>query len=550
MKLLGEVLLEKGMITPQQMRLALQEQKRTGELLGDVLLRLGILTRKDLSRALAYSSDLPFVDLKQIHIDPNATKTISKDLAKKFKLIPFAMENNSLKVAMDNPNDVVAIDTLRRTTGKKIEIFASDLDGILESIEIYYELGASLEEEIDKNVAAALSGGVAEGEVNPPIIRLIELFLIKAIRDGATDVHITPEEMITRVSYRVDGVLRSGMILPKQIHVPLVTRVKVMSGLNIAEQRLPQEGNITFEFSGRKIDIRSSTSPKYFGENVVLRVLDKANLILGLEYLGLDAKNQITIRKLTTKPHGIVLAAGPTGCGKTTTLYSMLREINALEKNVLTIEDPIEYHLPLIKQTQVNEQAGLTFIQAIRHFLRQDPDVMLVGEIRDLETAKISFQAAMTGHLVFSTIHTNDAASTIARLLDLGVEPYLIPTSLRAVIAQRLVRKICPDCVEEYTPTEEELEIYNLKDWRGAGKTLKRGKGCPACEYTGYRGRTGIFEILEMTPKISQLITQKVSSDVLMLEAQKEGMRTMREDGLNKVLDGITTIEEVFRVTE
>ena len=550
MKLLGEVLLEKGMITPQQMRLALQEQKRTGELLGDVLLRLGILTRKDLSRALAYSSDLPFVDLKQVHIDSNATKTISKDLAKKFKLIPFAMENNSLKVAMDNPNDVVAIDTLRRTTGKKIEIFASDLDGILESIEIYYELGASLEEEIDKNVAAALSGGVAEGEVNPPIIRLIELFLIKAIRDGATDVHITPEEMITRVSYRVDGVLRSGMILPKQIHVPLVTRVKVMSGLNIAEQRLPQEGNITFEFSGRKIDIRSSTSPKYFGENVVLRVLDKANLILGLEYLGLDAKNQITIRKLTTKPHGIVLAAGPTGCGKTTTLYSMLREINALEKNVLTIEDPIEYHLPLIKQTQVNEQAGLTFIQAIRHFLRQDPDVMLVGEIRDLETAKISFQAAMTGHLVFSTIHTNDAASTIARLLDLGVEPYLVPTSLRAVIAQRLVRKICPDCVEEYTPTEEELEIYNLKDWRGAGKTLKRGKGCPACEYTGYRGRTGIFEILEMTPKISQLITQKVSSDVLMLEAQKEGMRTMREDGLNKVLDGITTIEEVFRVTE
>ena len=550
MKLLGEVLLEKGMITPQQMRLALQEQKRTGELLGDVLLRLGILTRKDLSRALAYSSDLPFVDLKQVHIDSNATKTISKDLAKKFKLIPFAMENNSLKVAMDNPNDVVAIDTLRRTTGKKIEIFASDLDGILESIEIYYELGASLEEEIDKNVAAALSGGVAEGEVNPPIIRLIELFLIKAIRDGATDVHITPEEMITRVSYRVDGVLRSGMILPKQIHVPLVTRVKVMSGLNIAEQRLPQEGNITFEFSGRKIDIRSSTSPKYFGENVVLRVLDKANLILGLEYLGLDAKNQITIRKLTTKPHGIVLAAGPTGCGKTTTLYSMLREINALEKNVLTIEDPIEYHLPLIKQTQVNEQAGLTFIQAIRHFLRQDPDVMLVGEIRDLETAKISFQAAMTGHLVFSTIHTNDAASTIARLLDLGVEPYLIPTSLRAVIAQRLVRKICPDCVEEYTPTDEELEIYNLKDWRGAGKTLKRGKGCPACEYTGYRGRTGIFEILEMTPKISQLITQKVSSDVLMLEAQKEGMRTMREDGLNKVLDGITTIEEVFRVTE
>jgi len=550
MKLLGEVLQEKEMITPQQMRLALQEQKRTGELLGNVLLRLGILTRKDLSRALAFSSDLPFVDLKQVHIDPNAVSTVTKDVAKKFKLLPFAVENNTIRVAMDNPNDVVAIDTLRRTTGKAIEMFASDLDGILESIEIYYELGASLEEEIDKNATAALSGGVAEGEISPPIVRLIELFLVKAIRDGATDVHITPEEMISRVSFRVDGVLRSGMILPKQIHVPLVTRVKVMSGLNIAEQRLPQEGNITFEFSGRKIDIRSSTSPKYYGENLVLRVLDKANTLLGLEYLGLDVLNQITIRKLTTKPHGIVLAAGPTGCGKTTTLYSMLREINALEKNVLTIEDPIEYHIPLIKQSQVNEQAGLTFSLAIRHFLRQDPDVMLVGEIRDLETAKISFQAAMTGHLVLSTIHTNDAASTIARLLDLGAEPYLIPTSLRAVIAQRLIRKICPDCVEDYTPAEEELELYDLKDWSGAGKSLKRGKGCAACEFTGYSGRTGIFEILEITPRLSQAITQKASSDVLTLEAKQEGMRTMKEDGLSKVLDGITTIEEIFRVTE
>jgi type II secretory ATPase GspE/PulE/Tfp pilus assembly ATPase PilB-like protein len=245
-----------------------------------------------------------------------------------------------------------------------------------------------------------------------------------------------------------------------------------------------------------------------------------------------------------------VLAAGPTGCGKTTTLYSMLREINALEKNVLTIEDPIEYHIPLIKQSQVNEQAGLTFSRAIRHFLRQDPDVMLVGEIRDLETAKISFQAAMTGHLVLSTIHTNDAASTIARLLDLGAEPYLIPTSLRAVIAQRLIRKICPDCVEDYTPTEEELELHDLKDWSGAGRTLKRGKGCVACEFTGYSGRTGIFEILEITPRISKAITQKASSDVLNLEARQEGMRTMKEDGLRRVLDGITTIEEIFRVTE
>lgn len=550
MKLLGEVLLEKEMITPQQMNLALREQKRTSELLGNVLLRLGILNRKDLSRAIAYSSDLPFVDLKQIHIDSEAIKTISKDIAKKFRVLPFAVEDNSLLVAMDNPNDVVAIDTLRRTTGKTIDIYAADLESVMEAIEIYYEFGASIEDEIDKNVTAAQSGGMAEGEVNPPIVRMIELLIIKAIRDGATDLHVIPEEMITRISYRIDGVLRSGMILPKQLHIPLVTRVKVMSGLNIAEQRLPQEGGITYEFSGRKVDIRSSTGPGNFGENVVLRILDKANILLGLDHLGLSPENRMTIRRLTKKPHGIVLAAGPTGCGKTTTLYSMLREINALERNVLTIEDPIEYHLPLIKQTQVNEQAGLTFSEAIRHFLRQDPDVILVGEIRDLETAKIAFQAAMTGHLVLSTIHTNDAASTIARLLDLGVEPYLIPTSLRAVIAQRLIRKVCPNCVAERVPTDEELELYSLKDWSGSAMPLKHGKGCILCDQTGYSGRTGIFEILEVTPRLSKLISDRASSDVITMEAQKEGMQTMKLDGLDKVQAGVSTLEEIFRVTE
>ena len=550
MRLLGEVLLEKEMVTSQHMRLALQEQKRTGELLGKVLLRLGILTRKDLSRAVAFSSDLPFIDLKEAHIDLNAIRTVPKEIAGKFRLIPFAVEDNTIRVAMDNPNDVVAIDTLRRKTRMKIEACASDLEGIMESIEIYYEVGASLEDEMDKNINAALAGGIAEGEVSPPIVRLIELFMIKAVRDGATDIHITPEETTTRVSYRVDGVLRSGIIVPKQLHVPIVTRIKVMCRLDIAEQRLPQEGNIIFEFSGRNIDIRSSTSPKNFGENVVLRVLDKTNVTLGLEHLGLGKENQASIRRLTMKPHGLILTAGPTGSGKTTTLYSMLREINALEKNVLTIEDPIEYHLPLIKQTQVNEQAGLTFHEAIRHFLRQDPDIMLVGEIRDLETAGICFQAAMTGHLVLSTIHTNDAASTIARLLDLGVEPYLIPSSLRAAVAQRLVRRICPACVEEYVPSAGELDLYGLKEWAGAGKTLKRGKGCEDCERTGYSGRTGIFEIMEVTPHISRLISRKTSSDMIMAEAQKEGLRSMKEDGLDKVLAGITTVEEVFRVTE
>ncbi|MBU2547131.1 MAG: Flp pilus assembly complex ATPase component TadA [Proteobacteria bacterium] len=549
MKRLGDVLLDEGIINPQQLELCLQEQKRTGELLGNVLIRLGMVTRKDLARAMAYSADLPFVDLKQTHIDPNAINLVPHEVAKKYKLIPFAMHDNTIRVAMDNPTDVVAIDVLRRRTRRTIEIWASDLESIMELIEIYYEVGTSIEDEIDKNVAAALSGGIAEGEVAPPVVRMVELILIKAIRDGATDVHITPEESITRVSYRIDGIVRRGFLLPKQVHIPLVTRIKVMGTMNIAEQRLPQEGNISFEFSGRVIDIRSSTSPTDDGENVVLRILDKANIVLGLDHLGFGELTKTAIRRLAKKPHGILLAAGPTGSGKTTTLYSMLREINALERNILTIEDPIEYRLPLIKQTQVNEQAGLTFSRAIRHFLRQDPDILLVGEIRDLETAKIAFQAAMTGHLVLSTIHTNDATSTIARLLDLGVEPYLIPTSLRAVVAQRLLRRLCQECAEEYVPGAEELEEYGLQDWSGAGRSIKRAKGCSECDNTGYRGRTGVFEIFEVTPHMSRLISEKASADVLFVEAVQEGMVSMQQDGLLKVLEGQTALEEVFRVT-
>lgn len=549
MKFLGEVLIDSDKITRQQLNIALKEQKQTGELLGNVLVRLGMITGKDLSWAMAESVDIPFIDLKQTQIDTEAVTKITKDMAKKFKVIPFALEDSRLRLALENPNNVTAIDTIRRHTGLNVEIFASDNEGVMDAIEFYYEVGLSIEDEITKNIAAALSGTVAEGEVAPPIIRLVDLFIIKAIRDTSTDVHITPEEMVTRVSLRVDGILRNETTLPKSLHTPLVTRVKIMSNLNIAEQRLPQDGNIEFEFSGRTVDIRSSTSPTYHGENVVMRILDKANVVLGLGYLGLDSKDQAVLRRLTRIPHGIVLATGPTGSGKTTTLYSMLKEIDAMEKNVLTIEDPIEYRLPLIKQSQVNEQAGLTFIKAIRHFLRQDPDVILVGEIRDLETARTAFQAAMTGHLVLSTLHTNDATSALARLMDLGVEPYLIPSSLRAVIAQRLLRKICTDCMEEYVPSREELSEYGLENWEGAGKTLKRGTGCDACSGSGYRGRTGIFEVLEISPEISRMITRKESSDLIQIEAEKQGMRTLRNYALQRVLAGLTTLDEAFRVT-
>jgi type IV pilus assembly protein PilB len=549
MKYLGEVLIDSQKITKQQLAIALKEQKQTGELMGNVLVRLGMITGKDLSWAMAESVDIPFIDLKQTQIQGDAVLSIPKEMAKKYKAMPFALEDSTLRVALENPNNVTAIDAIRRQTGLTVEIFAADNEGVQDAIEFYYEVGLSLDDEIAKNISAALSGTVAEGEVAPPIVRLVDLFVIKAIRDIATDVHITPEEMVTRVSLRVDGILRNETTLPKALHTPLVTRVKIMSNLNIAEQRLPQDGNIEFQFSGRTVDIRSSTSPCYHGENVVLRILDKTNVVLGLGYLGLDEQDQKVLKHLVRIPHGIVLATGPTGSGKTTTLYSMLKEIDAMEKNVLTIEDPIEYRLPLIKQSQVNEQAGLTFIRAIRHFLRQDPDVILVGEIRDLETARTAFQAAMTGHLVLSTLHTNDATSALARLMDLGVEPYLIPSSLRAVIAQRLLRKICTACAREYVPSQEELQEYELENWEGAGKTLKHGVGCDACDGTGYRGRTGIFEMLRITPEISRMITRKESADLIQIEAEKQGMRTLRSYALQRVLAGVTTLEEAFRVT-
>jgi type IV pilus assembly protein PilB len=549
MKFLGQVLLDSSKITQQQLNIALKEQKQTGELLGKLLIRLGMISSRDLSRAMAESVEIPYIDLSQTQIDPPAAALISKEMAVQYKAVPFSIKDTVLQVALENPNNVTAIDAIRRRTGKNLEVFATDMDGIMRAIEFYYEVGLSIEDEISKNITAALTGTVAEGEVAPPVIRLVNLFITMAIRDNATDVHVTPEEMVTRVSLRVDGILRSAVTLPGSLHTPVVSRIKIMSNLNIAEQRLPQDGNIEFEFSGRTVDIRTSTNPTFHGENAVLRLLDKANVVLGLGNLGLDERDQAQLRHLTRIPHGIVLATGPTGSGKTTTLYSMLKEIDAMEKNVLTIEDPIEYRLPLIKQSQVNLQSGLTFILAIRHFLRQDPDVILVGEIRDLETAHTAFQAAMTGHLVFSTLHTNDATSALARLMDLGIESYLIPSSLRAVVAQRLLRLNCTLCLEDYRPDPEQLREYGLEDWKGAGKTLKRGTGCDACNGTGYRGRTGIFEILEITPEISRMITRKESADLIQIEAERLGMRTLRQSALDRVLTGQTTLEEAFRIT-
>ena len=549
MPLIGQILVKNQKVTPDKLEIALNEQKRTGELIGAVLLRMGVVSPQELAEALAIQAEVPFILLNKTPIDPAAFRLISRETAKNLMVVPFALEDDTLHVAMENPNDVHALDRLRTDTEMTIKIYGADLCAIQKAIELYSGSSKTLEEAIEFNLEAALRGNFINGDALTPVVRLVDLFINRGIQDHATDIHFTPEEKAFRVSYRIDGVLHSIAVLPKNLHLPIINRIKVSSGMNIAEQRLPQEGSMAFDQAVQTVDIRASTSPCKYGENMVLRLLDRGRMLLDLKYLGLQEKDQCTIEKLANRPHGLILNSGPTGSGKTTTLYAMLQSVNTLEKNVLTIEDPIEYTLPFIKQTQVNEMSGLTFSRAIKHFFRQDPDVILVGEIRDLETARIAMQAGMTGHLVMSTIHTNDAVSTIPRLLDLGVEAYLVSSTLRAVIAQRLVRRICRNCQQEYEVNVEEISRYDLGEWALEHKKLQRGKGCDFCEDYGYYGRIGIFEILEITNTISELITSKAPSTQMLDMAIKEGMVTIRADGLKKVEEGITTIDEILKVT-
>lgn len=542
-----DIIVQEKNISRAKLSAAKMEQKNSGEALFEIVIRLGILSRNQATRYWAEATGFPFIELEPEDISEEAIALLPKTLASKHKILPFKVDDDSVHVAVYNTADVIAIDMIRRTTLKNVVVYLANGQKVIEALGLFYGDESTIEQDIERNISAAIRGTIAKGEQDPPYVRLIDLFIKRAIVDQATDIHISPDEKVLRVSFRVDGIMRVESIMPKKLYSGIVTRVKVLSGLNIAEQRLPQGGAISYEYAGRYIDIRTSLMPTANGENIVLRLLDKVNIVVGLDKLGLEDDDSETIIDLSKKPHGIVLSAGPTGSGKTTTLYSILQQIDSLERNVLTIEDPIEYRLAYIKQSQVNDKAGLSFATAIRTFLRQDPDVILVGEIRDLETAKIAFQAAMTGHLVLSTIHTNDAASCIARLLDLGVESYLIPSTLRAVLSQRLVRKVCPRCREEHVFSEEEIKKYQLEYYDLDSE--QRGKGCESCGNSGYKGRIAIFEILQITSALSPLIQQQVSSDQILQQARKDGLRTMMEDGLRKVRAGVTTIDEVQRVT-
>ena len=539
---LGDKLVRLGLITPEQLEIALKEQKRTGELLGEVLLRLGFITEEQLMNALSEQKGIERIEISSYLIDPEVIKLIPKKLAERYKVIPLSKEGNTLILGMVNPFDVEALDVVSRFTGLKIKPVKIKEQEFEDVFSKYYGEAKSIEELIEE----LLSEEVPPGERDTRIIQLVDYIILKGIKDKASDIHIEPAEAVTRIRYRIDGVMMLGFILPKQLHSSIVTRIKLVSNLNISETRLPQDGRTNFKVGEKEIDLRISTLPSIYGEAVVMRLLGLNEALPKLEELGFEDYNYNILLKSIQKPYGIILVTGPTGSGKTTTLYAVLNKIFTVQKTIITVEDPVEYKWELIRQVQVNPRIGLTFAKALRSILRQDPDIILVGEIRDEETAKIATQAAQTGHLVLTTLHTNDAVSSITRLSDLGVPPFLIANSLIAISAQRLVRKICPYCKTSYEASKEEKEYLRIPAEEKL--TLYKGKGCEKCKFRGYLGRTVIAEILYVDKEIQELIITGAPTTKIEEKIFQKGFKPMFESGKEKVLKGETTIDELRRV--
>jgi type IV pilus assembly protein PilB len=554
MKPLGQRLIEAGLINETQLQSALREQQKTREYLGRILIRLGYVSEEAVAAALSAQARVKYVDLGQYSPAPEALKLVPEKFAREHHLVPLSYVGKVLVVAMANPLDIITIDELRRMSKGPVEVVGATQSEVLEALDRAYGVGtgAAWDEVVEnslRHVMGRRGAGGAETEValEPPVIRLVESLLTRGIQEGATDIHVEPEERVVRNRFRVDGVLRAGPEIPKELQGAVIARIKVMANLDIAENRLPQDGRIDFQFGGRQVDLRVSTFPTIRGENLVLRVLDRAKLVLGLEQLGFTPDHLTFFRRVLQSPNGIILVTGPTGSGKTTTLYSAMSYLNAEERNIITIEDPVEYEIQGIRQSQVNIKAGLTFANGLRHILRQDPDVVMVGEMRDNETVDVAIRAALTGHLVFSTLHTNDAAGAIPRLTDMGVAPFLLASALLLVVSQRLVRSICNSCKEEAEPDPALLRRLGLQTDGGDQLKFYRGKGCDKCGHTGYRGRIGIFELLRVGPEMTPLILEKADSGSIQRAARAQGMRTMLEDGIRKALRGSTTLEEVAR---
>ncbi|MGX8175992.1 GspE/PulE family protein [Exiguobacterium artemiae] len=544
-KRLGEMLLEESVVTEAQIEEALSV-KRTAEKLGDTLLRLGHLTEQQLIEALHHQLKIPVIQLYNYPVDVAVTKLISKELAQRHTLVPVYREGNRLFIAMADPMDLIAIDDLRLQTGLMIEVGLATRDEIRRTILKYYDIDSSLREllESDEMTISDTSRDTVTRE-DAPIIRLVNQILENGISQRASDIHMDPQETSLSIRIRIDGELRTENNYPKQIQNILTTRIKVMSELDITETRLPQDGRIKFLYNGAAYDFRVSTLPTVYGEKVVIRILDSSNSNISIAKIGFSERNEQQFREMLKRPNGIILITGPTGSGKSSTLYGALNELNDESRNIITVEDPVEYQVDGINQVQVNSKIGLTFASGLRSILRQDPNVVMVGEIRDIETAEISIRASLTGHLVLSTLHTNSAVSSITRLIDMGVEPFLVAASVTGLIAQRLVRRVCRDCGEVQPLSKRELELFEQEGIEAT--SVVRGRGCSSCNMTGYRGRLAIQEVVMVDEVLRRMIMNQSTESEITTYVRSQGQQLLLTDGLTKVAQGITTTEEILR---
>ena len=549
----GTLLVAENLVTQDQVDAGLVEQSASGKPIGRVLVERGQLSEVDLARVLAAQAGMDFVDLADYPVDRGAIGLIPEPVARRYRALPIGWSEGRLVVAMADPTNIFALDDIHALTKAQIQAVVVTKDQLLETLDRFHRLegeaGEVAQIAADSVIEAEESARAREAVDEAPIVRFVNLLITQAVADRASDIHVEPAESDLRIRFRVDGVLHEVMRSPRSIQAGVISRLKIMADINIAERRLPQDGRMSLTVGGRTIDLRVATHPTVHGEKVVLRILDTSQARLDLADLGFRAEALRRYEACYRKPYGTILVTGPTGSGKSTTLYATLNLLNQEDRNIITVEDPVEYRLAGVNQIQVNPRAGLTFAAALRSILRADPDIILVGEIRDRETAVIAIEAALTGHLVLSTLHTNDAASTPMRLIEMGVEPFLVTSALDCVVAQRLARRLCERCKEPYEPSPADLVEA---DWRaaelGERPQLYRPVGCPACSRTGYRGRLAIQEVMVMSEEIERMVIERYSSDDVKKAAVSQGMAPLREDGLHKVAQGVTTLEEVFRV--
>jgi general secretion pathway protein E len=552
---LGQALLEAGVITPETLAAAQARAGDAREGVGEALVELGAVSEDDMLRALAKQRGLRFLSAEELPFTAPVIKNLSSKYLRQYAACPVALDGATLTVATADPTNPLLVDELRQTLGFSVALCVAPRQAILEAIERTYGASTALQK-IVEGIGASEGEGDREEDITQlrdmafeaPVVRLVNLLIEEAVASEASDIHIEPSEDTLRVRYRIDGILYDLEAPPRRLQAAVTSRIKLMAELNIAERRLPQDGRIRMTLNTRRVDIRVSSVPTIHGESIVMRLLDRSAVFMPFDKLGFSPEITSTFARLINQPNRIVLVTGPTGSGKTTTLYAALDKINAPEKKIITIEDPVEYQLKGVNQIAVRPKIGLTFASGLRHIVRQDPDVIMVGEIRDLETAEISIQAALTGHLVFSTLHTNDAPGAITRLQDMGVEPYLLASVLSGILAQRLVRRICQSCRVRHEPDPADLLAIGVSDTRGA--ELYRGEGCEACRKTGYKGRVGIYELFVITEEIRSLILRRAATNEIRRAAMDGGMITLREDGWAKARAGLTTVEEILRVTQ